>query len=82
MKRSLATATLVSLTFALFGCAGKPPAASTEYEWVTPTGSNIAVKVPKGQRAAVGTSPTATVGAEEMSKIVNASAKVPTDRGN
>ncbi len=82
MKRLLATATLASLSLALFGCAGSPSAAHTEYEWVTPTGSNIAVKVPKGQRAGVSTSPTATVGAEEMSKIVNASAKVPTDRGN
>ncbi len=79
MKRFLVSATVA---LSLAGCAGTPKSADAGYEWVTPTGSNIAVKVPKGQRAAVGTSPTAAVGAQEMTQIVNASAKVPTDRGN
>jgi len=82
MNRPCAALLSASLVLLFSGCAGTPQSTNTDYEWVTPTGSNIAVKVPKGQRAAVGTSPTATVGAEEMSKIVNASAKVPADRGN
>lgn len=69
----------------LAGCANTPKsntADSGEYEWVTPTGSNIAVRVPKGQRPTVGTSPTGTMSAEQAAAMVNASAgKVPTDTG-
>jgi hypothetical protein len=69
----------------LAGCANTPKQAtadSTEYEWVTPTGSNIAVRVPKGQRATVGTAPTSTLTGEQAATILNtAGGKVPVDKG-
>ena len=81
------TLTLLTLTSAvvLSGCAGTPKPATAdagEYEWVTPTGSNIAVRVPKGQRATVDTSPTAALSGEQGAAMINgAGGKVPVDRG-
>ncbi len=52
---------------ALTGCAGKTDqtngkvADSSEYEYVTPLGSNIPVRVKKGQTAQSATSPSATM---------------------
>ena len=66
------------------GCAGPGNSAKDdgEYEWVRPTGSNIAVKVKKGQSAGVATSPTATVSGDQAGQIFNsAGGKVPTDTG-
>ena len=59
---------------ALCGCA--TPAATNkeaksdkdEYVWVTPVGSNIPVRVRKGEHAAVGTSATATMAPEQLEK--------------
>lgn len=87
MKRFLTSLPLsLVLVAALTGCAGTPSqkaaADSGEYEWVTPTGSNIAVRVPKGQKAAVGTSPTGTLSGEAAAGMINSSGgKVPTDKG-
>jgi len=58
-SRNLALSLLITCTFASFGCttqttAKKEPELDAngkpiEYVWVTPTGSHIAVKVPKDQ---------------------------------
>ena len=55
----------------LFGCATQPKAKEAkaddgEYEWVTPTGSNIAVKVKKGQRATTVASPSDTMSQDQL----------------
>ena len=67
------------------GCATtpKPTADAGEYEWVTPIGSNIAVRVPKGQKTAPNaTSPTGTMSAEQLGNLINSSGgKVPLDKG-
>lgn len=67
------------------GCAGapKPSADTAEYDYVTPIGSNIAVRVPKGQKTAPNsTSPTGTMSAEQLGTMINSSGgKVPTDKG-
>ncbi len=86
MKRSLASLLpSIALAAALTSCAGTPKqstAESGEYEWVTPTGSNIAVRVPKGQKATVGTSPTGSISGEAAAGMINSSGgKVPTDKG-
>lgn len=74
--RMLAIAALVAGVFA--GCATNPKpkdakADDGEYEWVTPVGSNIAVKVRKGQKAATIGSPTETMTAEQLSTAVHTS---------
>ncbi len=83
MKRMLPPVLALAL---LAGCAGAPKPATAdagEYEWVTPTGSNIAVRVPKGQTATVGTSPTGTLSGEAAAGLINSSGgKVPTDKGS
>lgn len=58
--RKIALPLLIAGTFAAFGCATTEPKKEKaaeldangkpiEYVWVTPTGSHIAVKVPKSQ---------------------------------
>ncbi|MBS0664008.1 MAG: hypothetical protein JSR48_12150 [Verrucomicrobia bacterium] len=73
--RMLATATLLAGVFT--GCATNPTPkdakADGEYEWVTPVGSNIAVKVRKGQKASTISSPTDTMTAEQLSSQVHSS---------
>ncbi len=85
MTRITALLLLAVTALGLGGCAGTPKQAtaeSGEYEWVTPTGSNIAVRVPKGQKATVGTSPTGTMSGEQAAGMINsAGGKVPTDKG-
>ena len=77
MKRSLASLLLsIALVAGLTGCAGTPKQATAdagEYEWVTPTGSNIAVRVPKGQKATVGTSPTGSINGDAAAAMINSS---------
>jgi hypothetical protein len=82
-------ARLVSLGAALCllgGCATTPKpatAAAGEYEYVTPLGSNIPVRVPKGQNTAPNTtSPTGTMSADQLGTMINsAGGKVPVDKG-
>lgn len=77
---------LLPLAAALFlaGCAGPSKdktADNGEYEWVTPLGSNVPVKVRKGQAAST-SSPTANLSGEQAASIFNsAGGKVPTDKG-
>ena len=60
------------LLLGLAGCATETTAKKEakaddgEYEWVTPTGSNIAVKVRKGQKAATVASPGGEMTAEQL----------------
>ncbi len=70
----------------LVGCATTPkPTTATagEYEYVTPIGSNIPVRVPKGQtNAPNATSPTGTMSADQLGTMINsAGGKVPVDKG-
>jgi len=84
MKRSIRLAVLSPIFILVAGCAGTPKQATNdaEYEWVRPTGSNIAVKVKKGEAAAVTTSPVGSITGEQASSIYNsAGGKVPTDKG-
>jgi hypothetical protein len=61
-------------TLALCGCATPPDpkkeakSAGDEYVWVTPIGSNIRVKVKKGQTVAPGDSRAVTIDPEELNK--------------
>jgi len=86
--RLTALATLIAIGLA--GCATTPAAKpakdakadDSEYEWVTPTGSNIAVKVRKGQKAASTTSPTETMTAEQLGTAVHTSGGAKPAGGN
>lgn len=82
MKRHAAFLVLVVLTLA--GCAGTPKQASAttgEYEYVTPLGSNIPVRVPKGQSAASPTAPSTTVSGEQAERLIHgAGGQVAPDR--
>ncbi len=75
----------LTLLLAAAGCAGTPKSAAdtAEYDYVTPLGSNIAVRVPKGQKTAPNsTSPTGTMSAEQLGTMINAAGgKVPVDKG-
>lgn len=70
MPKHFRVPVLVSLlAFGLFGCATTPKEAKAddgEYEMVTPTGSNIPVKVRKGQKAATISSPTDQMSADQL----------------
>ena len=74
MKSTLcAAATIVAVAVILAGCAGQPSAKQAkadqgEYEYVTPLGSNIPVRVRKGQ-AAPNNSPTATISGDDMQNM-------------
>ena len=67
----LALSTLVAIGLA--GCAATPTknaqADDGAYEWVTPLGSNVPVKVKKGQ-AVQGVSPTGTLTAEQTAQAI------------
>lgn len=71
MKSSPAFASCILLVsaFALAGCASAPAASDAEYEYVTPLGSNIPVRVKKGEKAATA-SPTGTVSAEQATNAI------------
>ncbi|HNC23631.1 MAG TPA: hypothetical protein PLU52_05440 [Opitutaceae bacterium] len=77
--KNLKMLTLVALVAGAFaGCASNPKpkdakADNGEYEWVTPVGSNIAVKVRKGEKASTIGSPTETMTAEQLSTQVHTS---------
>lgn len=66
-------AALLALTAA--GCAGPTgetkTASAGEYEWVTPLGSSIPVRVPKGQGAASTTSPSSTLSGEQATNAIS-----------
>lgn len=76
---------LTALAF-LSGCATSAPpdqkqaVAAEDYEWVTPLGSNIPVRVKKGEKAA-GTSPTGTMTGDQMSQAIRG-AGAPTPKGS
>jgi hypothetical protein len=63
------------LVLAIAGCAGPGGETSTarpaEYEWVTPLGSNIPVRVLKGQSAASATSPSSTLNGEQATNAIS-----------
>ena len=67
----LALSTLVAVGLA--GCAATPTknakADDGEYEWVTPLGSNVPVKVKKGQTTP-GISPTGTMTADQATQAI------------
>jgi hypothetical protein len=72
MIKQLRYSVLAVLTAtALVGCATtekskQAKADDGEYEWVTPVGSNIAVKVRKGQRASALASPTENLSQDQL----------------
>lgn len=74
MKRTLCTAApVIAAALILAGCAGQSSAKQAkadqnEYEYVTPLGSNIPVRVRKGQ-AAPNNSPTATISGDDMQNM-------------
>jgi hypothetical protein len=74
IRRPSVLITLCLLLVASAGCAG-PTAdsktAGTDYEWVTPLGSNVPVRVPKGQSAASTTSPSATLTGEQATNAIS-----------
>ncbi len=76
MKRALSFLTAAVGAFLAAGCAGPDSAAKTaaggDYEWVTPLGSNIPVRVPKGQGATNANAPTATLGGEQAANAISA----------
>ena len=79
----LAFSTLVAIGLA--GCAATPTknaqADDGEYEWVTPLGSNVPVKVRKGQTVQ-GISPTGTLTAEQTAQAVRGSGAPAAKGGN
>ena len=77
MKRPAIARTLIALTVPVFaGCAN--PAADKkgvlankdDYEMVTPLGSNIPVRVKKGEKPAT-VSPTDTMSGEDMAQAIH-----------
>jgi hypothetical protein len=75
MKNTLSSGVLLLCTEAFVGCAGpgapKHAADDGEYEYVTPVGSNIPVRVRKGQTATSTTSPTATMSGEQAANMLH-----------
>lgn len=71
-KQLRVTSLAALVAIGLFGCATdskakkEAKAEDAEYEWVTPTGSNIAVKVKKGQRATTVASPSETMNQDQL----------------
>ena len=77
----------IAVTVGLFaaGCASQPAAdkaksTSAEYEYVTPLGSNIPVRVKKGQTATT-SSPTATMTGDEAARVLNGAGNQRTQSG-
>ena len=77
----LGAGTALVIVGGLAGCASKRPVARTvpppgtvtrEWEWVTPTGSHIPVKVPKHGEPLPGTIPTKTLSTEAFREMQNA----------
>ena len=79
---------IAALLAGLVGCesTNAPKAGTTasaaEYEYVTPLGSNIPVKVLKGQTATNGVSPTSTMTGEQAANAIHSAGGAPIDRGN
>lgn len=75
MKRAPTPLGVALLILAATGCAGPTAETKTanagDYEWVTPLGSNIPVRVPKGQGAASTTSPSASLTGEQATNAVS-----------
>ena len=77
LQRPLPLVAALALLTALAGCATtdatpkKTAADNTGYEYVTPLGSNIPVRVRKGTTATNSTSPTATMNAQEAANMIN-----------
>ncbi|HUR57638.1 MAG TPA: hypothetical protein VM029_08005 [Opitutaceae bacterium] len=71
---------------ALAGCDSTTPKKTTtadnaEYEYVTPLGSNIPVRVRKGTTATSTTSPTNTLSAEQAANMIQQAGSSTPDRG-
>jgi ABC-type Fe3+-hydroxamate transport system substrate-binding protein len=74
MKRPTTSAVVLAAVLTLAGCASQATksdsvASKDEYEYVTPLGSNIPVKVKKGEKV-VTMSPTDKVNADQATKAV------------
>lgn len=86
MTKYLRLSLLLSLlAVGLVGCATTPKEAKAddgEYEWVTPTGSNIAVKVKKGQKASTVSSPTDQMTADQLGSMRSAAGGAKPAGGN
>ena len=73
---------------ALAGCATAPETKKeaksddSQYEWVIPNGSHIAVKVKKGQTASAVGSPTGTMTGDQLQSAVHASGGAKPAGGN
>ena len=75
MKRPTVSAVVLAAVLTLAGCAGQTTksdsvASKDEYEYVTPLGSNIPVKVKKGEKV-VTMSPTDKVNSTQAANAVH-----------
>ncbi|MDB6095420.1 MAG: hypothetical protein JWM32_2982 [Verrucomicrobia bacterium] len=88
MMKNLRLPTLAAfVTIGLLGCATDPAKKEAktdagEYEYVTPTGSNIPVRVKKGQRAATIASPSDRMTGDQLGTSVHGSAGAKPAGGN
>jgi hypothetical protein len=88
MIKKLSLPALAALfAIGVVGCSTPAPKKEAktddaEYEWVTPTGSNIAVKVRKGQRASTIASPSERMTADQLSTAVHGSGGAKPAGGN
>jgi uncharacterized lipoprotein len=85
-QRRLISLALALAVAGLAGCDSTTPKKTTatdnaEYEYVTPLGSNIPVRVRKGTTATSTTSPTNTMTAEQAADMVQRAGSVSPDRG-
>ena len=77
---------IAALALILAGCesantGAKKAADNTEYEYVTPLGSNIPVRVPKGSKATNVNSPTETMTGDQAANMIQrAGAVTPISR--
>ena len=82
-QRSLSVLTLAAAAFSLAGCANpsqkNAKADDANYEWVTPLGSNVPVRVLKGQTAQT-SSPTGTMTADQTAQAIHGAGS-PTPKG-
>jgi hypothetical protein len=78
---------LAALALAVAGCetantgAKKTAADNTEYEYVTPLGSNIPVRVPKGSKATNVNSPTENMTGEQAANMIQRAGAVAPNSG-
>lgn len=85
-QRLLLLLASAATVFALSGCettstGPKKSADSGEYEYVTPLGSNIPVRVKKGTTAANKEAPSETMTAEQAANMIQRAGASTPDRG-